>query len=66
MRKTGLIILAVSGALTILSAIIWLVGLILGIGGALIHLFLISTLLWIMGVVVGIVLFLIGKPETKS
>ncbi|HEV2802834.1 MAG TPA: hypothetical protein VGW12_20355 [Pyrinomonadaceae bacterium] len=65
MRKAALVILVVSGALTSLSAILWLVGLIAGIGGSLIHLFLLSIPLWLIGVVVGIVLLVVSGRDTK-
>ena len=60
MRKAAFLILALSIALTLLSPIIWLVGLIGGIGGSLIHLFLPLTLLGIIGVVVGVVLLVVS------
>ena len=66
MRKIAFIILALSIALTLFSPIIWLVGLIGGIGGSLIHIFLILTLLGIPGVAVGVILSVISGRSAKS
>ncbi len=66
MRNTAIIILVLSAAVTLISPIIWLVGLIGGIGGSLIHLFLILTLLGIPGVILGIVLLVISGRNAKS
>jgi hypothetical protein len=66
MRKTAFIILGVSAAVTLLSPIIWLVGLIGGIGGSLIHIFLILALLGIPGVLIGVVLLVISGRNAKS
>ncbi|HJR05689.1 MAG TPA: hypothetical protein VJ842_00210 [Pyrinomonadaceae bacterium] len=66
MRKTAFIILGLSAAVLLLSPIIWLVGLIGGIGGSLIHIFLILTLLGIPGVILGGVLLLVSGRDAKS
>ena len=66
MRKTAFLILGVSAAVTLLSPIIWLVGLIGGIGGSLIHIFLILALLGIPGVIIGVVLLVISGRDPKS
>ncbi len=67
MRKAALIVLGLSIALTILTPILWLIGLVAGIGGALIHILLVLTPLWIVGVVVGVVLLVIsGRDAAKS
>jgi len=66
MRKIAFIILALSIALTLFSPIIWLVGLIGGIGGSLIHIFLILTPFGILGVVAGVVLLVISGRNAKS
>ena len=66
MRKAAFLILALSIAFTVLSAIIWLVGLIGGIGGSLIHIFLLLVPLGFMGVVVGIILLVISARGAKG
>lgn len=66
MRKTAFIILGISAAVTLLSPIIWLLGLIGGIGGSLIHLFLILALLGIPGVILGVVLLVTSGRNAKS
>jgi hypothetical protein len=66
MRKTAFIILGLSAAVTLLSPIIWLVGLIGGIGGSLIHLFLLLTPVGILGVIVGVVLLVSSGRNAKS
>ena len=66
MRKTAFIVLGISAAVVVLSAIIWLVGLIGGIGGSLIHIFLILALLGIPGVIIGAVLLVISGRNAKS
>ena len=66
MRKTAFIVLGVSAAVTLLSPIIWLVGLIGGIGGSLIHLFLVLALLGIPGVIIGVVMLVISGRDAKS
>ncbi|HEY1403749.1 MAG TPA: hypothetical protein VGB05_06455 [Pyrinomonadaceae bacterium] len=66
MRKIAFIILGLSAAVTLLSPIIWFAGLILGIGGGLIHLFLILTPFGILGLVVGAVLLLLGRRDAQT
>jgi hypothetical protein len=66
MRKTAFIILGVSAAVTLLSPIIWLVGLIGGIGGSLIHIFLLLTPVGILGVIVGVVLLVSSGRNAQS
>lgn len=66
MRKTAFIVLGISAAVTLLSPIIWLVGLIGGIGGSLIHIFLILALLGLPGVIIGVVLLVISGRNAKS
>jgi len=61
MRKTAFIILGLSAGVTFFSPVIWLVGLLAGIGGGLIHLFLILTPFGVLGLIVGVVLLLAGK-----
>lgn len=66
MRKIAFIVLGVSAAVTLLSPIVWLLGLIGGIGGSLIHIFLILTLLGIPGVIIGVVLLVMSGRNAKS
>jgi len=67
MRNLAFVVLALSIAITLFSPIIWLVGLLTGIGGSLIHIFLILTLLLgIPGVIVGVVLLVISGRNAKS
>ena len=66
MRKTAFIVLGISAAAVLLSPIIWLVGLLTGIGGSLIHIFLILALLGIPGVIIGVVLLLVSGRSAKS
>lgn len=66
MRKTAFIILGISAAVALLSPIIWLVGLLGGIGGSLIHIFLILALLGIPGVILGVVLLVMSGRSAKS
>ena len=66
MRNLAFIILAISIAITLFSPLIWLVGLLAGIGGSLIHLFLILTPLGIFGVLVGVALLLIGRRNSQN
>jgi hypothetical protein len=66
MRQIAFIILALSIAFTVLSPLVWLVGLISGTGGSLIHLFLILTPLGFFGVLVGVALLLISRRNQKS
>jgi hypothetical protein len=66
MRNLAFVVLALSIAITLFSPIIWLVGLLAGIGGSLIHIFLILTLLGIPGVIVGVVLLVISGRNAKS
>ena len=66
MRKAAIIILGLSAAVTLLSPIIWLVGLIVGIGGSLIHIFLLLTPVGILGVIVGVVLLISSGRNAKS
>lgn len=61
MRKTAFIILGLSAVVTFFSPIIWLVGLVAGIGGGLIHLFLLLTPFGVLGLIVGGVLLLVGR-----
>ncbi|HEV2880921.1 MAG TPA: hypothetical protein VGX24_06390 [Pyrinomonadaceae bacterium] len=61
MRKTAFIILGLSAAVTLFSPIIWLVGLLGGIGGSLIHLFLLLTPFGILGLIVGAIMLLVGR-----
>jgi hypothetical protein len=61
MRKIAFIILGLSAAVTLFSPILWLVGLIGGIGGSLIHLFLLLTPFGILGLIVGAILLLVDR-----
>jgi hypothetical protein len=65
MRKTAVTILVISAAVTLLSPIIWLVGLIGGIGGSLIHLFLLLTPVGVLGLIVGAVLLFTSKSDAQ-
>jgi hypothetical protein len=65
MRNIAFIVLALSAAVTLLSPIIWLVGLFAGIGGGLIHLFLLLTPFGILGLIVGAILLLAGKRAAQ-
>lgn len=66
MRNLAFIILAISIAITLFSPIIWLVGLLAGIGGSLIHIFLILTPLGFFGVLAGVALLFIGRRNPTS
>lgn len=66
MRKIAFIILGLSAAVTLLSPIIWLVGLLGGIGGSLIHLFLLLTPFGVLGLVVGAILLLVGGRNAQT
>jgi hypothetical protein len=65
MRKRGIAVILGTFALAALLLVLWLVGLIAHVGGALIHLLLLLTFLIVpAGVVVGIIfLVLDGKGE---
>ncbi|MDQ1558153.1 MAG: hypothetical protein QOD32_1213 [Pyrinomonadaceae bacterium] len=66
MRRTALIILGLSAAVTLLSPIIWLVGFIGGIGGSLIHLFLLLTPFGVLGLIVGAVLLFASGRNAQT
>jgi hypothetical protein len=66
MRKMAFIILGLSAAVTLLSPIIWLIGLLAGIGGSLIHLFLILTMFGIVGLIIGGILLLVGSRTGQT
>ncbi len=64
MRAAGFIILGVSLAVPGLLVVLWLVGFLLHIGGALIHLLLVCALiLGFFGGIAGVVLLVIGKKK---
>ena len=67
MRSAGIAVLLGAVALAGLSLIVWLLGLILGIGGALIHLLLLlAMLVGPAGAVAGIVLILVGRSRNPQ
>jgi uncharacterized protein DUF5670 len=62
MNKTGLIILGVSVGIAAFLLVIWLLGVISGIGGGLVHLLLIlAMLVGAIGGIVGLIVALTGK-----
>jgi hypothetical protein len=64
MSKAGVIVLFLTGALAGLSLLGWLVGLLTGFGGSLIHLLLIIALLVApLGIAAGVVLLVVGKRQ---
>ncbi|HLL70867.1 MAG TPA: hypothetical protein VK363_05505 [Pyrinomonadaceae bacterium] len=66
MRRIAFIVLGISAAVALLSPMIWLVGLIAGIGGSLIHLFLLLTPFGILGLIVGGILLFISGRQTQT
>ena len=64
MNKLGLIVLGGSIAAAAFLLIIWLIGFLVHIGGALIHLLLVlAMVLGFLGGIVGIVLLIVGKKS---
>ncbi len=64
MKKAGLIVLILTGVLAALSLGVWLLGLLTGFGGGLIHLLLVFVVLVApAGVVTGVVLLLLGRRQ---
>lgn len=62
MSKSGVIVLFLTGALAGLSLLAWLVGVMAGVGGGLIHLLLIFALLLVpAGVAAGVLLLILGR-----
>ncbi len=66
MRNLAFIILVLSAAVTLFSPIIWLVGLVAGIGGGLIHLFLILTPFGVLGLTVGAALLILSNRAAQK
>ncbi|MDQ1589423.1 MAG: hypothetical protein QOG71_50 [Pyrinomonadaceae bacterium] len=66
MRRTAFIILGLSAAVTLLSPVVWLVGLITGLAGSLIHLFLLLTPFGVLGLIVGGVLLFVSGRNTQT
>lgn len=66
MRKVAFIILVISAAITLLSPIIWLVGLIGGIGSSLIHVFLLLTPFGVLGLIIGAILLFVGGRDAQT
>jgi hypothetical protein len=66
MRNIAFIILGLSAAVTLFSPIIWLVGLLGGIGGGLIHLFLILTPFGALGLAIGAILLLLSRRAAQK
>ncbi|HEY0078150.1 MAG TPA: DUF5670 family protein [Pyrinomonadaceae bacterium] len=67
MNKAGIITLVATLGAGGLLIIVWLIGLVAGVGGGLIHLLLVMALLIVpIGTVVGVVLIIIGKRESRQ
>jgi hypothetical protein len=65
MRSTAYKVIGISFVATVVLSGLWLIGLIGGIGGAMIHLLIIPVPLTIIGVVIGIILLIISSAEGK-
>jgi hypothetical protein len=64
MRNVGILVLVGSLVLSGLMLLGWLVGLIAGVGGGLIHLLLVATILLApAGVLAGVLLIVLGKSR---
>jgi hypothetical protein len=62
MRNIGILVLVGSLVLSGLMLLVWLVGLVAGIGGGLIHLLLVAVILLApAGVLAGVLLIVLGK-----
>jgi hypothetical protein len=65
MRSAGILVLVGSLVLSGLMLVGWLVGLVAGVGGGLIHLLLVATILLApAGVLAGVLLIVLGKRPT--
>ncbi|MCA1592416.1 MAG: DUF5670 family protein [Acidobacteria bacterium] len=66
MLKAGLIVLVGTFGLVGVMLLLWMVGLVAGIGGGLIHLLLVLSILLVpAGLVAGVVLIIIGAVQSK-
>ena len=67
MRNVGIAVLVGAVALAGLSLLVWLAGLVFGVGGGLIHLLLVlAILVGPIGVAVGVVLILVGGGRNQK
>ena len=67
MTKLGLGILIASIAISVLLLLVWMIGFVVNVGGALIHMLLVlSLLLGTVGSLIGIVVLLVGKARGAS
>ena len=67
MRNIGIAVLVGTVALAGLSLLVWLAGLVFGVGGGLIHLLLIfAILVGPIGVAAGVVLILVGGGRSQK
>jgi hypothetical protein len=67
MRKVGLMVLVGSVVATLVTLSLWLLGLVTGFGGGLIHLLLVLAItIGPVGFVVGLVMLLLGINEGRG
>ena len=64
MNKAGLLILGASFLAAAILVVVWLIGFVVHIGGALIHLLLVLAMaIGLFGAIVGIVVLIVGKKS---